>query len=52
MYHPDSLPDARVELNSAMTREAQKEDRLDAEELRFWEHLDACAWQWTWRMQG
>jgi len=32
--HPDSLPDARVELDSAMTREAQEGDRRDAGELR------------------
>jgi len=31
--HPDSLPDARVELDSAMTREAQEGDRRDAGEL-------------------
>ena len=32
--HPDSLPEARVELDSAMTREAQEGDRGDAGELR------------------
>jgi len=32
--HPDSLPDARVDLDSAMTREAQKGDRRDGRELR------------------
>jgi len=32
--HPHSLPDARVELDSAMTREAQEGDRRDAGELR------------------
>jgi len=32
--HPDSLPDARVELDSALTREAQEGDRRDAGELR------------------
>ena len=42
--HPDSLPDARVELDSAMTREAQEGDRRDAVELRVSGHLDACAW--------
>jgi len=32
--HPDSLPDASGELDSAMTREAQEGDRGDAGELR------------------
>jgi len=32
--HPDSHPDARVELDSAMTREAQSGDGPDAGELR------------------
>jgi len=36
--HPDSLldslPDARVELDSTMTREAQEGDRWDTGELR------------------
>jgi len=36
--HPDSLPDslphARVELDSAITREAQEGDRRDVGELR------------------
>jgi len=32
--HPDSFPDARVEFDSAMTREAQKGDCQDAGELR------------------
>jgi len=32
--HLDSFPDARVELDSAMTREAQEGDRWDAGELR------------------
>jgi len=32
--HPDSLPDARVQLDSAMTREAEAVDRWDAGELR------------------
>ena len=32
--HRDSLPHARVELDSAMTREAQEGDRRDAGELR------------------
>jgi len=32
--HPDSLPNASVELGSAMTREAQEGDRRDAGELR------------------
>ena len=31
--HRDSLPDARVELESAMTREAQEGGRQDAGEL-------------------
>jgi len=31
--HLDSLPDARVQLDSAMTREAQEGDRRDAGEL-------------------
>jgi len=31
--HLDSLPDPRVELDSAMTREAQEGDRRDAGEL-------------------
>jgi len=31
--HPDSLPDTRVELDSAMTREAQEGDRRDGGEL-------------------
>jgi len=42
--HPDSLLDAGVELDSAMTREAQEGDRRDAGELRVSGHLDACAW--------
>jgi len=45
--HQDSLPDARVELDSAMTREAQEGDRRDAGEQRVCGHLDACAWWWT-----
>ena len=45
--HPASLPDARVELDSAMTREAQEGGRWDAGELRVCGHLDACAWCWT-----
>jgi len=32
--HPDSRPDARVQLDSAMTREAQEGDRRNAGELR------------------
>jgi len=32
--HPDSLPDAREELDSAITREAQEGDRRDVGELR------------------
>ena len=32
--HPDSLPDARVGLDSAMTSEAQEGGRRDAAELR------------------
>jgi len=32
--HPDSLPDSRVKLHSAMTREAQEGDRWDTGELR------------------
>jgi len=32
--HPDSLPDARVALDSTMTREAQEADRRDAGKLR------------------
>jgi len=32
--HPDSLPDARVELYSAMTWEAQEGGHRDAGELR------------------
>jgi len=32
--HPDSLPDARVQLDSAMTREALERDRRDAGELK------------------
>jgi len=32
--HPDSLPDARVELDSAMPRVAQEGDRRDAGELK------------------
>jgi len=32
--HPDSHPDARVELDSGMTREAQEGGRRDVEELR------------------
>jgi len=32
--HPDSLPDARVELDSAMMREAQEGDSRDPRELR------------------
>jgi len=32
--HPDSLPDARVELDSAMPREAQEGDCGDTGELR------------------
>jgi len=32
--HPHSLPDARVELDSAMTRMAQEGDCRDAVELR------------------
>jgi len=32
--HPDSLPDARVELDSAMTREIQEGHLWDAGELR------------------
>jgi len=32
--HLDSLPDARVECDSAMTREAQQGDRRDAGVLR------------------
>jgi len=31
--HPDSLPDARVELDSAMTRAAQEGGRRDAQSL-------------------
>jgi len=31
--HPDSLPDTRVELDSAMTREAQEGYRQDAGQL-------------------
>jgi len=45
--HPDSLPDARVELDSAMTREAQEGDCRDARELRVLGHLDGWAWWWT-----
>jgi len=44
--HPDSLPDARVELDSAMTREAQEGGRRDAGEPRVCGYLDACAWWW------
>ena len=32
--HPDSLRDSRVELDSALTREAQEGGRQDAGELR------------------
>jgi len=32
--HPDSLPDARVELDSAMTRESPERDCRDMAELR------------------
>ena len=32
--HPDSLPDARMEVDSAMPREAQEGDGRDAGELR------------------
>jgi len=32
--HPDSLPDARLDLDSAMTREAQEGDGQNAGELR------------------
>jgi len=32
--HPDSLPHARVELDSAMTREAQEGDCRDAGQVR------------------
>jgi len=42
--HPDSLPDGRVELDSAMTREAQEGNLRDAGELRACGHLDAWAW--------
>jgi len=45
--HPDNLSDARVELDSAMTREAQEGDRRDAGELRVGGHLDASTWWWT-----
>jgi len=31
--YPDSIPDARVEFDSAMPREAQEGDRRDAREL-------------------
>jgi len=31
--HPHSLPDARLELDSTMTREAQEGDRRDAGQL-------------------
>jgi len=33
MKHPDTLPEARVEFDSAMTREAQEGGRQDAGEL-------------------
>ena len=32
--HPDSLAEARVELDSTMTREAQEGDRRDEGQLR------------------
>jgi len=41
--NPDILPDTRVELDSAMTREAQEGDRRDAGELMVRGQLDACA---------
>jgi len=48
--HPDSLLDARVELDSAMTSAAQEGDRQDAGQLRVSGHLDA--WAWWWRSSG